>query len=231
MTTPIKATTVNALTTTQRVALALRAGLHVLLYGPPGTGKSWLARQSLLAATNVEPAALVLPEDCAVAELRGHYLPTGQVWQWHDGPLTAALRHGTPIMLDEISHASPEAVTFMHSCLDRTHAIELPSRETVIKKPFCAIATMNDSPDRLRPALRDRFGVTVHVDRPTDEAYSAMMFGELARKDANTTSLRSWANLEQAVTAGLTIEQAAELIFPDRGQDLIDAIAIASLRK
>jgi MoxR-like ATPase len=233
MSTPVVSSSsiVNQLTIVQRIALALRASLHVLLYGPPGTGKSFLARQALIAATAVEPAAIILPEDCAVAELRGHYLPTGDKWSWHDGPVTRSIRMGTPVILDEVSHVSPEGATFLHSCLDRTPFLELPSGDVVAKSPsFLAVATMNDLPERLRPALLDRFGVVIHVERPSDDAFAAMMFGELAKKD-RSSSLRSWANLEQAVNAGIELEQAVELIFPGRGQDLIDAIAVSSLKK
>jgi nitric oxide reductase NorQ protein len=215
------------MTIQERLKYALQAGLHVLLYGPPGTGKSHLAWHSARQFANRDPFAIVVPEDCAVAELRGHYVPSGQEWQWHDGPVTSALRTGRPIILDEVSHASAEAHTFLHQAMDDSEVLTLPTGESIAKKRITVIATMNDHPDRLRPALRDRFAVTVEVPRPDPSVYAALRFGAIAERET-TESLRKWVYLERAIASGIDMASAAELIFPGRGTDLVDAMTIAS---
>jgi MoxR-like ATPase len=212
------------------------ARVHCLLIGRPGIGKSFLAAQ--VAARLQDPTgagtvlSVVCPEDTPVAELRGHYLPSGQgTWSWHDGPLTAAFRNGYPVIVDELSHLSPEAVTFMHAALDRSD-VTLPSGETVSKHAnFWCIATQNDSEDCLRGALRDRFPVRVTVANPMPEAYSGLSSELQAHARAQvegdpTSSLRPWYAFD-ALRCVLDESVAAELTFPGRGEELVTAIELA----
>lgn len=216
----------------QNLTGCLKASVNVLLCGRPGVGKSTLAHQIVRQAQGQQSYfSIVLPEDTPVAELRGHYLPQGTEWRWHDGPVTAAIRHGSPLILDELSHLSPEAQTFMHAALDDS-PITLPTGETVqkTKKMFC-IATQNDGADLLRPALRDRFPVIITVEKPLAAAYlglpSEMRKPAQGDVEGNGGSLRTWyafAELQKVLAS----EAAAELLWPGRGQELLNAVKLAA---
>lgn len=222
------ATATDSMIATLRACFLAR--VHCLLMGRPGISKTTMAME--LARQLVEHVySIVLPEDTPVAELRGHYLPSGSgTWNWHDGPVTAAVRNGGIVILDELSHLSPEAVTFMHAALDRS-PITLPNGETVAKHPnFWAVATMNDGDEVLRDALRDRFSVRVKVLNPPDRAYSALP-GDLqaaarAQVEGEAGSLRPWYAYA-ALRNHLDHVTAADLIWPGRGQELINAIRLS----
>ena len=150
---------------------------------------------------------------------------------WHDGPVTRAIKEGTACILDELSHLSPEAQTFMHAAMDDS-PITLPTGDTVNKgaKPWF-IATQNDESEALRPALRDRFPVIIKVCQPVAEAYLGLPkdLQREAKKDVegNNASLRPWyafAELREHVEH----EQAAELIWPGKGKALVQALKLAA---
>ena len=210
----------------------MSARVNVLLSGRPGIGKSRLAHLVSQAGFQEKVFAIVLPEDTPVAELRGHFLPQGKEWIWHDGPVTRAIREGSACILDELSHLSPEAQTFMHAAMDDS-PITLPTGETVKKdKMPWFIATQNDESEALRPALKDRFPVIIKVDKPVPEAYLGLPTPEMqtaAKKEVegNKSSLRPWYAYAQ-LREHMEAEAAAELIWPGRGKQLVQAMKLAA---
>ena len=209
------------------------ARVNVLLAGRPGIGKSRLAHLVAAGGFNEKVFAIVLPEDTPVAELRGHFLPAGDTWKWHDGPVTRAIREGSACILDELSHLSPEAQTFMHAAMDDS-PITLPTGETITKakKPWF-IATQNDEADALRPALKDRFPVVLNVRQPLPEAYLGLP-DELQTpakrqvEGTNESSLRPWYAFAQ-LRENLGDEQAADLIWgKGKGKELVQALKLAA---
>ena len=209
----------------------MEARVNVLLSGRPGIGKSRLANLVSKAGFQDSVFAIVLPEDTPVAELRGHFLPVGTSWKWHDGPVTRAIREGSACILDELSHLSPEAQTFMHAAMDDS-PITLPTGETIKKdaKPWF-IATQNDESEALRPALKDRFPVILKVQQPVPEAYLGLPEDlQVAAKkevEGNKTSLRPWYAFME-LRKHMEHSQAAELIWPGRGKQLVEALKLAA---
>jgi hypothetical protein len=207
-------------------APASLAEVNVLLWGPPGRGKSQLA--DVIAKRHAEKVGgtaeqLVCPEDTQVSVLAGAYQPAGGgSWQWVDGPVTRVLRTGGALILDELAHLSPEASTWLLAALDRTPNITLPSGEVIAKRPVWTIATQNDTPASLLPALADRLPAQLNVTLPfTWEWLGA--FAPLAERDLTTdegASLRPWAALRRMVDAGVDIEQSVALLWPDSPSQL-----------
>lgn len=221
------------MTVRDRIKYAAQSGVPVLIHGEPGVGKSFLALEIAKEIANErgvgDPIAIIVPEDAAAAELRGHYIPTGENWTWLDGPVVASLRSGRPLIMDELSHASPEAHTWLHQALDDTPYLTLPNGDTVNKilgTPI--IATQNQTPDKLRAAMRDRFTVQIHMTTPEQSAYDALAYGAHARNDTDSNSLRRWVALERITANGLDLEVACELLWPGRGDQAVTAIKLGT---
>lgn len=204
------------------------------LWGPPGLGKTHAAYHS--GRTSAGVFAITLTEDTPAAELRGHYLPTPDGMVWRDGPFTAAMRAGARLVINEVSHGAPEALSILHPVLESeaTAQLTLPTNETV--KPalgFHVICTDNAAPSELPPALRDRFDVTLEVTDPHPEALAALE--EPFRSGAQRTfaleeerriSLRGWLSL-QGLSRELGLETACVAVFGrERGAQVLDGLVL-----
>ena len=210
---------------------------RILLYGPPGTGKSYLARQAGLDGREVYPVSI--HSDLPAAELRGHFIPTQDGgMKWMDGPATTAWRNGGRLILDEIDHAGDDALSFLLGILDDapTARLVLGTTGEVITPHdrFQVVATMNGEPDDLPPALADRFPVSVRVEAPHPNAIASLpddlrpMGASLAaHPDPNRRMpLRSLLEFDRLRVA-VGQADAAMLIFGERAQEVLDALAIA----
>lgn len=200
------------------VESVLDANVNCILYGPPGTGKT-------RAGASQDHYSITLTLETPAAELRGHFVPKGNEFLWHDGPALRAWREGKRLVLNEIDQASGDALTFLHALLDDPEVarLTLPTGETVTPAPgFHAVATTNalDLPMVIPEALLDRFAVRVLVDEHHPDALNALGntgLAELVRKSVNKppkqkVSLRqvmAFNNLKQHVPA----EVAAKVVF------------------
>lgn len=218
---------------------------RILLWGPPGTGKSFSAVKTN-APLNMEGDPnifqITMTEDTASANLEGFYMPSKSgAFEWNDGIAIQSWRNGGRLIINEIDHASPDAMTFLHAILDDQEIAQLTinneDKETV--KPeegFQVIATTNSPPTSLPPALRDRFPVKIHCNTIHPSAMSK--FPKEWHKVISDTSLvtdvderisvRSWTEFfrlqeEQNFNSDI----AAQLVFGDKAAELVDAVTLA----
>lgn len=120
-----------------------------------------------------------------------HYrlLKLQSIFEWHDGPLVEAMRHGDVFLLDEISLADDSVLERLNSVLEPERSIVLAEKggEEELVHPairavdgFKLVATMNPGGDygkkELSPALRNRF-TEIWVPRVDDRRDLELIVG------------------------------------------------------
>jgi MoxR-like ATPase len=211
---------------------------RIYLFGPPGIGKTFAAYH--YGRTQRGVYACTLTQETPAAELRGTYLPRGDSLVWHDGPVVRAMKEGVRLVLNELSHASDDALAFLHPVLEspETSRLTLPTGETVVPAAgFHVVVTDNEPPDGLPPALRDRFDAILEVGDPHPAALAGLSEGlrEIARRslgldDERRVSVRSWRTLDR-VRHELGLRDACTVVFgAGRGSQIFDALALAGVR-
>lgn len=219
-----------------------RGSYRVLLYGPPGTGKT---RSAYNTARALGKALynITLSDETPAAELRGHFVPQGNVWAWMHGPAVKAAiqeRKGAVLLLDEIDKASQDCLDFLHGLLNDPDVAQLtlPTGETLFpNKRFQVIATMNGDLEDLQPSLQDRFKIAIEVTEPHPNAIASLpqdLQGAAANVETygvkqRPATIRAWAafaTLRELPDVGP--ENAAKAVFAHRAKELMDAIGFKS---
>jgi MoxR-like ATPase len=222
---------------------AIEAGAtRLLLWGPPGVGKSRWALQVLGEGRQHPPVRVYLNQDLTAQELLGHWVPRGQEFRWHHGPVAWAWLHGTGLVVDEIGRASGPVLDLMLAVLDdqETARLVLPSGEEIRPSPgFVAICTSNNPPDDLDPALQDRFDVVLHVPSPHPALIARL---DAALKGLGNVVRDSYKDPERAISprralvfarfvkAQVRAETAAKLAFGERAEDVLSALKLAGVK-
>ena len=218
--------------------LASEAISTIYFHGPPGIGKTYCAYHHGAERLARGLFAITMTEDTPVAELRGHYVPNGGEMVWRDGPFTLAMKQGARLVINEVTHGSPEALSFLYPVLEdaSTARLTLPTNETVVPADgFHIVCTDNAPPEALPPALQDRFQVTFQVTEPHPEAIAKLSapLGKAAKRamqleeTGRRISLRSWFAL-QSLIPELGEHNAFRAVFGAKGNGLRDAIKLAA---
>ncbi|PLZ03198.1 AAA family ATPase [Burkholderia sp. WAC0059] len=144
-------------------AAASAQRLPVMLKGPTGCGKTRFVEY--MAATLNQPLVTVAcNEDTTASDLLGRFLLGGDRTEWHDGPLTTAVRHGALCYLDEVVEARPDALVVIHPLTDERRMLALDRRgELVHAHPdFRLVVSYNPGYQSfgkdLKTSTRQRFG-------------------------------------------------------------------------
>ena len=226
------------------VSAAIGNADRVLLYGPPGTGKTYAAATNKVGLNmdgNPNVYQITMTEDTASANLEGFYKPSSDGgFEWHDGIAIQAWRTGGRLVINEIDHASPDAMTFLHAILDDKDIAQLTlnndNKETVKPAPgFTVIATTNSLPESLPMALKDRFPVKINVDKIHPIALerfpkswrNTISDTSLSMDSEQRLSIRAWREFFDLISKGLDKREAGYLIFGERADELMDAIFLS----
>lgn len=237
----------NKQTCWQLANLVVGKSNRVLLYGPPGTGKTHVAvKENAPLNINGDPNVfqITMTEESTSADLMGFYqIGENQEFVWHDGIAIQAWRNGGRLVINEIDHASPDAMTFLHAILDDKSiaGITLNNREKETVYPaegFQVVATSNADPESLPQAVKDRFPVAINIDEINPKALEK--FPEEWRQVINDTavstdeyeriSVRKWEEFFRLTEEqGLDMDVAGYIVFGDRSEELLDAIKLAKV--
>ena len=125
---------------------AAASGLPVLLKGPTGTGKTrfvthmaWKLGRPLIT--------VACHEDLTASDLVGRFLILGDETVWCDGPLTAAVRHGAIVYLDEMVEARKDTLVVIHPLTDDRRILPVEKLATILHAPapFQMVISYNTS--------------------------------------------------------------------------------------
>ncbi|MGA7833657.1 MAG: AAA family ATPase [Acidimicrobiales bacterium] len=222
----------------------LAAGVsRVLLYGPPGTGKTYAALH--LGVGDVPAERLVCTEDLTSGEITGTWMPSGASrFEWREGPAIRAWRaagRGGRLVLDEVDRTSGDALATLLAITDSPDSARWRNPDTlewVRPGPaFSVIMTSNvEDPEEIPDALRDRFPVSIRIDRPHPDAVASLssdlrapaLAGSLGTRERRI-SIRSFYAFDE-LRSHHGPERAARLVFgSEAAPHVLDALAIGSL--
>jgi MoxR-like ATPase len=214
--------------------LALSAIRTLYLHGPPGVGKTYAAYTKGRVQDGVY--SVTLTEDTPAAELRGMFVPHGDQFVWRNGPFVEAMINGARLVINEITHGSPDVLALLYPVLEsvETARLTLPTNETVCPAPgFNVVVTDNEPPSSLPPALEDRFDAIVEVDAPHPEALERLSeplrhaaLHSVGLEPDRAIGLRSWLKLEE-LQHELGLELACRAVLGrERGAQVHDAIVL-----
>lgn len=209
----------------------------VYLWGGIGCGKTYAAYRIGLRGPLF---AVTLTEDTPAAELRGHYLPVCDRMEWRDGPAVLAMRAGGRLVINELTHGSPDCLSFLHPVLENpdTALLTLPTGETVRPaQNFQLIVTDNLPPEELPPALRDRFDCILEVREPHPAALAQLdprLLG-LATRSATLEperriSPRGWLSVQRLLAEFGDLGALLAVFGPARGAQIHDALLLGEAK-
>ena len=221
--------------------LAVSTVPRVYIYGAPGIGKS---RAGLIALQRDGKSVwqTTLNEDIVVQELIGHFVPEGNVFTWHNGPITQAFCNGDGLVINELARASGSVKDMFLGILDdhSVASLSLPNKKTYTQGDgFKVVATSNTPPDELDEALVDRFDVILHIKMPHPDIINVLNqakpgFGDcvydsyLDSKRA-ISPRRAFAFLH-FIKNGVSTPSAALLSFGDRSDEILQMFKLRKVQ-
>ncbi|GBF17464.1 denitrification regulatory protein NirQ [Rhodococcus sp. Br-6] len=207
--------------------------LYVRLHGPAGGGKSTVP----YGAFGDDLVVMQGHGDMTVAHFVGQHLPLPDGgFEWHDGPLTRAMKEGKVFFLDEASRVPSESLAVLMSVADgrRTlHLDDLPGSEPIVAADgFWMAISYNEFGQGVRPlddAIKRRFPIAIEVTADFTAAESAGVDAR-AIKVARNLHTRNAQDLADG-GLGCWVPQIADLLVV---QNVLDAglgaeVALATL--
>ncbi len=200
---------------------AHRETVPLLLKGPTGCGKtrfvSYMAHQ-----LNLPLVTVACHEDLTASDLIGRYLIQGDETFWSDGPMSAAVRMGAILYLDEIVEARKDTIVAIHPLTDHRRMLSIDKLAAVLEAPkhFMLVVSYNPGYQsilkEMKPSTRQRF-VSLNFDYPNAEIEQEIIAKEtevgadiankLARLAINIRNLKS-RGLEEGVSTRLLVHTA-----------------------
>lgn len=171
------------------LAIAVKANMPALLIGEAGTGKTsavrYLAYKLKQPYVRVNMTGFTSPD-----ELIGSKSAANGSTFYEDGIITAAMKAGAILVLDEINATPPDSVFILHGLLDEDRQITMPNGDVIKPHPdFRVFATMNpeyEGTKTLNRAFLDRFPIILEMKslEPTAEAHLLEEYYNVAPEDS-----------------------------------------------
>ena len=223
----------------------IEAGIdRVILYGPPGTGKTYAGLN--MGDISSGSWRLVCTEDMTNFDVTGGFLPGADgSFNWHDGSAVSAWRGngitGGRLVVDEIDKAGGDVFATLLAMTDTVESAKWENPATgrveVPKEGFSVIMHTNiENMEELPSALKDRFPCAIRINEPHPDALVNLpsSIREYARKMADAGDRRISLRQFQAYAKLAKMhdkERAANLIFGDRAEAFLDAVAVDTVAR
>lgn len=217
---------------------ACKNNIPVLLKGPTGCGKTRFVHH--MAHHLKRPLITVsCHEDLSASDLVGRFLLKGDDVFWSDGPMTAAVRMGAILYLDEVVEARKDTLVAIHSLTDHRRTLSIDKLATNIHAApgFMLVISYNPGYQsllkELKPSTRQRF-ISLAFDYPDPEKESdiihkesgldterSMLLARLAQKIRHLTdrglqegvSTRLLIHAARLINGGVSIHDACQVAF------------------
>lgn len=184
------------------------ARLPVLIKGPTGCGKTRFVAH--MAHRLGRPLMTVAcHEDLSASDLVGRYLLLGDQTVWMDGPLTAGVRHGGIVYLDEVVEARKDTLVVIHPLTDDRRILPIDRLATVLRAPDAFMMVVSYNPGYqsvlkdLKPSTKQRF-VTIELGYPSEAVEARVLVAETGIDDARAgTLVRVGAKIRNLASHGL----------------------------
>ena len=168
-------------------AAAYARRMPMILKGPTGCGKTRFVEY--MAQRLGKPlVTLACNEDTSASDLTGRFLLNGEGTQWHDGPLTEAVRYGAICYLDEVVEARADTLVVIHPLTDDRRILPLDKRGELIHAhpDFQLVVSYNPGYQAfgkdLKASTRQRFGaIEFHYPDEAAEVDIVIHEGEVER--------------------------------------------------
>lgn len=152
---------------------AWRQKVPILLKGPTGCGKTRFV--SFMAhKLNLPLITVSCHEDLSASDLIGRYVIQNDEVLWSDGPMTAAVRMGAILYLDEVVEARKDTIVAIHPLSDHRRSLLIDKLATVLEAPDEFLLVISYNPGyqsllkELKPSTRQRFA-SIAFDYPSEE--------------------------------------------------------------
>jgi hypothetical protein len=160
---------------------------------------------------------------------------------WRNGPALIAMLSGQRLAVNEIDHASGDALDALMGICDDPESAGwmLPTGEVVTPaEGFQVVATMNGKHEDLPVALAERFVVQVEITHPHPEAIMALPFfmrrlawdlSHAGVDESQRVPIRAFREYARAMVLGVEEKHAARAVFGSRASELTRAREVARL--
>jgi len=221
---------------------AWRASIPVVLKGPTGCGKTRFV--SHMAYKLGRPLVTVAcHEDLTASDLVGRFVLEGDETVWIDGPLTAAVRLGAILYLDEVVEARKDTMVVIHPLADHRRSLLIDKLGKVLHAAEGFMLVMSYNPGYqsmlkdLKPSTRQRF-VAFDFGYPPPDVERDVVIGEAGVEADVATALVSIAakvrnlrdrGLEEGVSTRLLVYAGRLIQQGDSPADACDAAICRAL--
>ncbi len=183
---------------------AWKQKVPVLLKGPTGCGKTRFV--SYMAHTlNLPLITVSCHEDLSASDLIGRYVIQNDEVLWSDGPMTAAVRMGAILYLDEVVEARKDTIVAIHPLSDHRRSLLIDKLATVLEAPDDFLLVISYNPGyqsllkELKPSTRQRFA-SIAFDYPAEETERDILITETGVNSDIASKLASLATRIRKLT-------------------------------